>query len=55
VLVQVHAVLSKISAVSATDIWAVGTTTAIQGTSVVRFTLAMHYNGTAWSIVKTTS
>ena len=30
-----------------------GTTTAIQGTSVVRFTLAMHYNGTAWSIVKT--
>lgn len=48
-----NAVLSKISAVSATDIWAVGTTTAIQGTSVVRFTLAMHYNGTAWSIVKT--
>ena len=48
-----NAVLSKISAVSATDIWVVGTTTAIQGTSVVRFTLAMHYNGTAWSIVKT--
>jgi len=48
-----NAVLSKISAVSATDIWAVGTTTAIQGTSNVRFTLAMHYNGTAWSIVKT--
>ena len=48
-----NAKLSKISAVSATDIWAVGTTTAIQGTSVVRFTLAMHYNGTAWSIVKT--
>jgi hypothetical protein len=48
-----NAVLSRISAVSATDIWAVGTTTAIQGTSVVRFTLAMHYNGTAWSIVKT--
>ncbi|HYA51865.1 MAG TPA: hypothetical protein VEG33_11895, partial [Streptosporangiaceae bacterium] len=48
-----NAVLSKISAVSPTDIWAVGTTTAIQGTSVVRFTLAMHYNGTAWSIVKT--
>jgi hypothetical protein len=48
-----NAALSKISAVSATDIWAVGTTTAIQGTSVVRFTLAMHYNGTAWSIVKT--
>src|SRR6185437_13535469 len=48
-----NAVLSRISAVSATDIWAVGTTTVIQGTSVVRFTLAMHYNGTAWSIVKT--
>jgi hypothetical protein len=48
-----NAVLSKISAVSATDIWAVGTTTAIQGVNVVRFTLAMHYNGTAWSIVKT--
>jgi hypothetical protein len=48
-----NAVLSKISAVSPTDIWAVGTTTAIQGTSVVRSTLAMHYNGTAWSIVKT--
>ena len=37
-----NATLSRISAVSATDIWAVGTTTAIQGTSVVRFTLAMH-------------
>ena len=48
-----NAALSKISAISATDIWAVGTTTAIQGVNVVRFTLAMHYNGTAWSIVKT--
>ena len=48
-----NAALSSISAVSATDIWAVGTTTAIQGVNVVRFTLAMHYNGTAWSIVKT--
>jgi hypothetical protein len=48
-----NAVLSKISAISATDIWALGTTTAIQGVNVVRFTLAMHYNGTAWSIVKT--
>jgi hypothetical protein len=48
-----NAVLSSISAVSPTDIWAVGTTTAIQGTSVVKFTLAEHYNGTAWSIVKT--
>ena len=50
-----NAVLSKISAVSATDIWAVGTTTAIQNVNkaVTRFTLAMHYNGTAWSIVKT--
>ena len=50
-----NAVLSKISAVSPTDIWAVGTTTAIQNVNkaVTRFTLAMHYNGTAWSIVKT--
>jgi hypothetical protein len=50
-----NAVLSRISAVSATDIWAVGTTTAIQNVNkaVTRFTLAMHYNGTAWSIVKT--
>jgi hypothetical protein len=50
-----NAVLSSISAVSATDIWAVGTTTAIQNASkaVTRFTLAMHYNGTAWSIVTT--
>jgi hypothetical protein len=48
-----NAALSSISAVSPADIWAVGTTTAIQGTSVVKFTLAMHYNGTAWSIVKT--
>src|ERR1051326_5711979 len=50
-----NAVLSSISAVSATDIWAVGTTTAIQNVNkaVTRFTLAMHYNGTAWSIVKT--
>jgi hypothetical protein len=48
-----NAVLSKISAVSPTDIWAVGTTTAIQNVNkaVTRFTLAMHYNGTAWSIV----
>ena len=32
-----------------------GTTTAIQNVNkaVTRFTLAMHYNGTAWSIVKT--
>src|SRR5215472_5955939 len=50
-----NAVLSSISAVSPTDIWAVGTTTAIQNAdkAVTRFTLAMHYNGTAWSIVKT--
>src|SRR6201987_5586691 len=50
-----NAALTKISAVSATDIWAVGTTTAIQNVNkaVTRFTLAMHYNGTAWSIVKT--
>lgn len=50
-----NAVLSSISAVSPTDIWAVGTTTAIQNVNkaVTRFTLAMHYNGTAWSIVKT--
>jgi hypothetical protein len=50
-----NAVLSSISAVSPTDIWAAGTTTAIQNANkaVTRFTLAMHYNGTAWSIVKT--
>jgi hypothetical protein len=49
------AVLSSISAVSPTDIWAVGTTTATQTQTlaVVRFTLAEHWNGTAWSIVKT--
>jgi hypothetical protein len=42
-------VLSKLSAVSPTDIWAVGTTTAIQNVNkaVTRFTLAMHHNGTA--------
>jgi hypothetical protein len=48
-----NAALTGISAVSATDIWAVGTTTAIQGVNVVKFTLAEHWNGTAWSIVKT--
>ena len=45
--------LLGVSASGPNDAWAVGTTTAIQGVNVVRFTLAMHYNGTAWSIVKT--
>jgi hypothetical protein len=50
-----NASLTGISALSPTDIWAVGTTTAIQTQSlaVTRFTLAEHWNGTAWSIVKT--
>jgi hypothetical protein len=49
-----NAVLSSISAVSPTDIWAVGTTTATQTQTLAtsRFTLAEHWNGTAWSIVK---
>jgi hypothetical protein len=50
-----NASLTGISALSPTDIWAVGTTTAIvtQTLAVTRFTLAEHWDGTAWSIVRT--
>jgi hypothetical protein len=45
--------LSSISAVSPTDIWAVGDVVGIRGVNTVTATLAMHYNGTAWSVVST--
>jgi hypothetical protein len=45
------ATLNAVSARSATDIWASGTFQAGQGTNVNSFTLTMHWNGTAWSIV----
>jgi hypothetical protein len=45
------ATLNAVSARSATDIWAAGTFQAGQGTNVNSFTLTMHWNGTAWSIV----
>jgi hypothetical protein len=45
------ATLNALSARSANDIWAAGTFQAGQGTNVNSFTLTMHWNGTAWSIV----
>jgi hypothetical protein len=43
--------LNAISARSATDIWAAGYTQSGKGTAANSYTLTMHYNGTAWSIV----
>jgi hypothetical protein len=44
---------SAVKAFSASDAWAVGQTASINST--FRKTLAMHYNGTAWSAVPTPS
>jgi len=46
------ATLNAVSARSATDIWAAGSFSAGQGTNVNSFTLTMHWNGVAWSIVR---
>ena len=43
--------LSAISARSANDIWAVGSFSAAKGTQSNSFTLTMHWNGSAWTIV----
>jgi hypothetical protein len=43
--------LTAVSARSANDIWAVGYTQGAQGTNANKFTLTMHWNGTAWTIV----
>jgi hypothetical protein len=45
------ATLNAVSARSAGDIWAAGSFSAVQGTRSNGFTLTMHWNGTAWSIV----
>jgi hypothetical protein len=45
------ATLTGISALSPTDIWAVGSYSTVTGTVVDTFTLTEHYNGTAWTIV----
>jgi hypothetical protein len=45
--------LTGISARSATDIWAVGSFNANQSTSTQARTLAMHFDGTAWTVVPT--
>jgi hypothetical protein len=42
--------LFNVSAASATDVWAVGTTASTSG---LRATLAEHWNGKAWSVVTT--
>ena len=44
---SLFSVLTAISAVSATDIWAVGNSSGLQGFQ----TLIEHWNGTSWSIV----
>lgn len=43
--------LTGVSARAANDIWAVGYFQAAQGTNSNSFTLTMHWNGAAWSIV----
>jgi hypothetical protein len=43
--------LTAVSARSASDIWAVGNFTTIKGTNVSTFTLTMHWNGSAWTIL----
>jgi hypothetical protein len=43
--------LSAVSARAANDIWAVGNFTTVKGTNVSTFTLTMHWNGSAWTIV----
>jgi len=44
-------VLTGISAVAPTDIWAVGSFSVSSGTTVDSLTLTMHYDGTAWRVV----
>jgi hypothetical protein len=43
--------LTAVSARAANDIWAVGSFTAAKGTNSNSFTLAMHWNGSRWTIV----
>ena len=43
--------LTAVSARSASDIWAVGNFTTVKGTNVSTFTLTMHWNGSAWTIL----
>ena len=43
--------LSGISALSPSDMWAVGSVTTVVGTTVQTRTLAEHWNGSSWSIV----
>ncbi|MFL6076206.1 MAG: hypothetical protein ACJ73S_22675 [Mycobacteriales bacterium] len=45
------AVLTGISAVSPTDIWAVGSVALLAGTDVRGVTLTEHYDGRSWSVV----
>jgi hypothetical protein len=45
-------ILSGISAISDTDVWAVGTYSSSGGNNIA-FTLAEHWNGSSWSIVPT--
>jgi hypothetical protein len=47
----VGSALSGVSARSANDIWAVGNFTAARGTTSNGFTLTMHWNGSAWTVV----
>ena len=43
--------LTGVSARAANDIWAVGSFSAAKGTNSNSFTLTMHWNGSAWTIV----
>jgi hypothetical protein len=45
------ATLTGVSAVSSTDIWAVGSYATVTGTVVDAFTLTEHYDGVRWTIV----
>jgi hypothetical protein len=43
--------LTAVSARAANDIWVVGNFTTLKGTNVSTFTLTMHWNGSAWTIL----
>jgi hypothetical protein len=43
--------LTAVSARSATDIWAVGNFSSAKGTASNSYTLTMHWNGSAWTIL----
>jgi hypothetical protein len=46
-------VLNSVTAISPTDVWAVGNTFTTDGTNLPDKVVSMHWNGTAWRLVST--